>query len=256
AAYGRRVFKSIRQFVVFQLTMNLCAVGVSLIAPFIGFDTPITVMQMLWINMIMDTLASLAFAGIKVDPRDMARPPVPLSEPVLTKTLARRVAATGAYCVLLCMCFLKLPCFFAFYRAGVAESKGTARFYTAFFSLFVFSGLFGAFHARTDSPAPFSRLKGSGSFVLFIAATSACQIALLYFGGALFRTTGLTFTQLAVSLLLAATVLPVGSAIKLAERFFAAKKAKRRKRTAVYGGTDAKETKTEKIPNERVVSGA
>ena len=61
--YGRTVFKSIRKFVVFQLTMNLCAVGVSLIAPFIGVDTPVTVIQMLWINIIMDTLAGLAFAG-------------------------------------------------------------------------------------------------------------------------------------------------------------------------------------------------
>ena len=256
AAYGRRVFKSIRQFVAFQLTMNLCAVGVSLIAPFIGFDTPITVMQMLWINMIMDTLASLAFAGIKADPRDMARPPAPLSEPVLTKTLARRVAATGAYCVLLCIGFLKLPCFYAFFRAGVAESKGTARFYTAFFSLFVFSGLFGAFHARTDSPAPFSRLKGSGSFVLFIAATSACQIALLYFGGALFRTTGLTFAQLTASLLLAATVLPVGSAIKLAERLLAAKKAKRRKKASAYVAAAKEKAKTAKVPNESAAQGA
>lgn len=252
AAYGRRVFKSIRQFVVFQLTMNLCAVGVSMIAPFIGFDTPITVMQMLWINMIMDTLASLAFAGIKVDPRDMTRPPRPLSEPVLTITLARRVAATGAYCVLLCMCFLKLPAISAFFRAGVAESKGTARFYTAFFSLFVFSGLFGAFHARTDSPDPFSRLKGSGSFVLFIAATSACQIALLYFGGALFRTTGLTFLQLLFSLVLAATVLPVGAAVKLLERLFIAKKSVRKAKKAAKNGDmkPMKKTKTGKIPNE------
>lgn len=108
-SYGRQVFKSIRQFVVFQLTMNFCAVGVSLFAPFIGFDTPVTVMQMLWINMIMDTLASLAFAGIKADERDMLRPPVPLSEPVLTPVLARRVAATGLYGVLLCLAFLKSP---------------------------------------------------------------------------------------------------------------------------------------------------
>ncbi|MDD6995338.1 MAG: cation-transporting P-type ATPase [Candidatus Borkfalkiaceae bacterium] len=256
AAYGRRVFKSIRQFVVFQLTMNLCAVGVSMIAPFIGYDTPITVMQMLWINMIMDTLASLAFAGIKVDPRDMTRPPKPLSEPVLTKTLARRVAATGAYCVLLCMAFLKIPGISAFFSTGVAENKGTARFYTAFFSLFVFSGLFGAFHARTDSPDPFSRLKGSGSFVLFIAATSACQIALLYFGGTLFRTTALTFTQLAASLLLAATVLPVGSAIKFAERLLAAKKAGRRAEKAAKAAKNAAVNtnirgKTRKIRNEK-----
>ena len=216
AAYGRRVFKSIRQFVVFQLTMNLCAVGVSLLAPFIGFDTPVTVMQMLWINMIMDTLASLAFAGIRVDPQDMRRPPVPLSEPVLTKRLAGRVAATGIYCVLLCLYFLKSPEIASFFRVG--ESRGTAHFYTAFFSIFVFSGLFGAFHARTDSPNPFRRMKGGGSFVIFIALTSFCQIALLYFGGTVFRTSGLTFAELILTLALSATVLPVGALVKLAER--------------------------------------
>ena len=216
AAYGRRVFKSIRQFVVFQLTMNLCAVGVSLLAPFIGFDTPVTVMQMLWINMIMDTLASLAFAGIRVDPQDMRRPPVPLSEPVLTKRLAGRVAATGIYCVLLCLYFLKSPEIASFFRVG--ESRGTAHFYTAFFSIFVFSGLFGAFHARTDSPNPFRRMKGGGSFVIFIALTSFCQIALLYFGGTVFRTSGLTFSELILTLALSATVLPVGALVKLAER--------------------------------------
>ena len=216
AAYGRRVFKSIRQFVVFQLTMNLCAVGVSLLAPFIGFDTPVTVMQMLWINMIMDTLASLAFAGIRVDPQDMRRPPVPLSEPVLTKRLAGRVAATGIYCVLLCLYFLKSPEIASFFRTG--ESRGTAHFYTAFFSIFVFSGLFGAFHARTDSPNPFRRMKGGGSFVIFIALTSFCQIALLYFGGTVFRTSGLTFSELILTLALSATVLPVGALVKLAER--------------------------------------
>lgn len=61
--YGRTIFKSIRKFIVFQLTMNFCAVGVSIIAPFIGVESPVTVIQMLWINMIMDTLGGLAFAG-------------------------------------------------------------------------------------------------------------------------------------------------------------------------------------------------
>ena len=60
--YGRTIFKSIRKFIVFQLTMNLCAVGVSILGPVVGVDTPVTVVQMLWINMIMDTLGGLAFA--------------------------------------------------------------------------------------------------------------------------------------------------------------------------------------------------
>ena len=246
-SYGRQVFKSIRQFVVFQLTMNFCAVGVSLFAPFIGFDTPVTVMQMLWINMIMDTLASLAFAGIKADERDMLRPPVPLSEPVLTPVLARRVAATGLYGVLLCLVFLKSPKIGAFFAKNTAE--GEARFYTAFFSLFVFSGLFGAFHARTDSPDPFSHVKGGGSFFLFIAATSACQIALLYFGGTLFRTSGLTFLQLLLPLVLAATVLPFGAIVKCAERVLRKIRVKKAKKSF-------KKARNAKTRNERLVSGA
>lgn len=60
--YGRTIFKSIRKFIIFQLTVNICAVSLSIIGPFIGVDTPVTVIQMLWINMVMDTLATLAFA--------------------------------------------------------------------------------------------------------------------------------------------------------------------------------------------------
>ena len=118
--------------------------------------------------------------------------------------------------MLLCLYFLKSPEIAAFFRVG--ESRGTAHFYTAFFSIFVFSGLFGAFHARTDSPNPFRRMKGGGSFVIFIALTSFCQIALLYFGGTVFRTSGLTFSELILTLALSATVLPVGALVKLAER--------------------------------------
>ncbi len=61
--YGRTIFKSIRKFITLQLTMNLCAVGVSMICPFIGIDAPVMIVQMLWINLIMDMLGGLAFAG-------------------------------------------------------------------------------------------------------------------------------------------------------------------------------------------------
>lgn len=60
--YGRTIFKSIRKFVILQLTINFCALCLSILGPFIGVNTPITVIQMLWINMVMDTLAGLAFA--------------------------------------------------------------------------------------------------------------------------------------------------------------------------------------------------
>ena len=81
--YGRTLFLSIRKFVVFQLTMNLCAVGVSVVAPLLGVDAPVTVMQMLWINIIMDTLAGLAFAGEPASPGCMREKPKRRDEPVL-----------------------------------------------------------------------------------------------------------------------------------------------------------------------------
>ena len=61
--YGRTIFKSIRKFVIYQLTVNMCAVGLSVIAPLMGVNMPITIIQMLWINLVMDTLGGLAFSG-------------------------------------------------------------------------------------------------------------------------------------------------------------------------------------------------
>lgn len=60
--YGRTIFKSIRKFIIYQLTCNMGALFISIIGPFIGVNTPITIIQMLWINMIMDTFAGLAFS--------------------------------------------------------------------------------------------------------------------------------------------------------------------------------------------------
>lgn len=61
--YGRTIYNSICKFIVFQLTINFSAVAINFIAPFIGIDKPLTITQILWINLVMDTLAALAFGG-------------------------------------------------------------------------------------------------------------------------------------------------------------------------------------------------
>ena len=203
--YGRTIFKSIRKFVVFQLTMNLCAVGVSLIAPFIGIDTPVTVIQMLWINIIMDTLAGLAFAGEPPLKEYMEERPTRRNEPVLSRHMIRQIVFTGVYTVGLCLVFLKAPFFREFFR--YEENK--LPFYTAFFALFVFSGVFNAFNARTERINLLSHLKNNKTFVVFILIVIAVQLLLVYFGGTLFRCCGLSPKELALTLALAATVIPV-----------------------------------------------
>ena len=203
--YGRTVFKSIRKFVVFQLTMNLCAVGVSLIAPFIGVDTPVTVIQMLWINIIMDTLAGLAFAGEPALKEYMEERPTRRDEPVLSRHMIRQIACAGAYVIGICLIFLTAPLFKRIFR----YDESPLCFYTAFFALFVFSGVFNAFNARTERINLFSHLKNNKTFVLFILLVMAVQLLLIYFGGTLFRCTPLTVKELGVTLALSLTVIPL-----------------------------------------------
>jgi len=202
--YGRTIFMSIRKFLVFQLTMNLCAVGVSLVGPFIGIDTPVTVMQMLWINIIMDTLAGLAFAGEPPEKETMQKPPKPLSEPIITRKMCGQIFLTGGYTVALCLLFLKLPLTARWFPAD----NGSAFPLTAFFALFVFSGIFNSLNARTERLWLLAHLSENKAFSLVMSAVFLVQIGLIYLGGTLFRTNGLPLNDLILVMAFAFTVVP------------------------------------------------
>ena len=202
--YGRTIFMSIRKFLIFQLTMNLCAVGVSLLGPFIGIDTPVTVMQMLWINIIMDTLAGLAFAGEPPEKETMQKPPKPLSEPIITRKMCGQIFLTGGYTVALCLLFLKLPVFSRWF----SPDADSAFPLTAFFALFVFSGIFNSLGARTERLWLCAHLRENKAFVWVMTSVFFVQIALIYLGGTLFRTHGLPLDQLILVMGFAFTVVP------------------------------------------------
>lgn len=203
--YGRTIFKSIRKFIVFQLTVNLCAVIVSSIGPFLGINTPITVIQMLWINMVMDTLAGLAFSGeIPLD-EYMKEKPKRRDEGIINKYMWNQILFTGTYTAALCLLFLRLPVFHQLFRG----SDDSNYFMTAFFSLFIFASIFNSFNARTYRLNLLAHLKGNKSFIVIISFICIVQLLLIYFGGSVFRTVGLTFFELQMVILLAFSVVPV-----------------------------------------------
>ena len=212
--YGRTIFKSIRKFVIFQLTMNLCAVGISVIGPFIGVDTPVTVMQMLWINMIMDTLAGLAFAGEPPLPAYMREPPKRRDEPVLNRYMLHQILCMGLYTIVLCVAFLKLPVC----KTLLHYDTQPIYLMTAFFALFIFTGIFNSFNARTNRVNVLANLAHNPSFIVIMSAVAIIQLLLIYYGGELFRTAGLSARALRQVLLLAFTVIPVDSICKLTLR--------------------------------------
>lgn len=202
--YGRTIFKSIRKFIIFQLTMNLCAVGISIIGSFIGIDTPVTVMQMLWINIIMDTLAGLAFAGEAPLAEYMEEPPKRREEPILNRYMLNQILCTGGFTVTLCVLFLRLDLSKYLFRYNIQPIY----WMTAFFALFIFSGIFNSFNARTTRLNLLSHLRKNPSFLFIMAVVTAIQITLIYYGGNLFRTAGLTPRELLIVLCLAALVIP------------------------------------------------
>ncbi len=209
--YGRTIFKSIRKFVIFQLTMNLCAVGVSIIGPFLQIDTPVTVVQMLWINMIMDTLAGLAFAGEAPLPEYMKETPKRRDEPVLGRYMLHQIGCMGLYTIALCIAFLKLPVFYTHFGSG----EDPVYLLTGFFTLFILCGVCNSFNTRTYRLNLLAHLRKNPLFVVIMGMVVCVQIALVYHGGALFRTVPLGFSELWLVALLALTVIPVDLLRKL-----------------------------------------
>lgn len=202
--YGRTIFKSIRKFITLQLTMNFCAMAVTMICPFLGIDSPVTVVQMLWINMIMDTLGGLAFAGEPPRKDYMKESPKRRDEPILNRYMVNEIVFLGGFTVALCLYFLFSPTVRAIFRPD------TNRIYllTAFFALFIFSSVFNCFNARTDRLKLFSGLGKNRIFLLIMLAILIIQIGFVYLGGSILRTAPLSLHELAVTLAFSLAVFP------------------------------------------------
>ena len=213
--YGRTIFKSIRKFITFQLIMNLTACGVSLVGQFVGIDTPITIIQMLWINIIMDTLGGLAFAGEPPLDYYMLEPPKRRDEPIISSEMLKRIFVQGAFSLCVCVFFLTAPAFRRFYNYYYDPSA----FFTAFYALFVFLGIFNCLGARSERLWLFSNVSKNKIFIIIMLLISIIQIIMIYQGGAVFRCVPLTVKQLLFALSLAFSILPFDITRRIVEKF-------------------------------------
>ena len=203
--YGRTIFKSIRKFIIYQLTVNMCALVLSIFGSFIGVSTPITIVQMLWLNMIMDTFAGVAFSFEAPLLEYMEEPPKKKDTPIMNKYMYSEIIWTGVYCALLCILFLKLPIFKTLIRTG----ENSKYLMTAYFAMFIFMGIFNAFNARTVRINTFANLSKNKVFIGIFGFIFIAQVWIIYNGGDIFRTYGLKINELILVLCLALTVFPV-----------------------------------------------
>ena len=212
--FGRTIFKSIRKFITLQLTMNLSAVGVTVIAPLLGVDAPVTVVQMLWINLIMDTLGGLAFAGEAPLESYMEEPPKRRDEPILCRYMSATILSLAAFTVTLCLLFLKHPAIVGLFR----PARDNIYHLTAFFALFIFASVLNCFLCRTDRIKLTAGLGSNPAFLGIMAAVLATQLLFVYVGGPILRTSPLTLRELAITSLFAFSVLPAGAILRLIRR--------------------------------------
>ena len=199
--YGRTIFKSIRKFIICQLTINLCSLTVSIIGPFIGIPVPITVVQMLWINMIMDTLSGLAFSYEPALNDYMKEPPKKKSDHIINRYMISQILVTGIYSSIICIFFMKSSIINNIYTP---ISK-----LTAFFGLLIFISIFNALSARTNRLNIIANIKKNKVFIAIIGFITIVQIFIIYKGGDLFRTHGLNMKEFIIMFILSISVLPV-----------------------------------------------
>lgn len=210
--WGRSLYANIQRFLVFQLTINFVALGLAVLGPFLGVSLPLTVMQMLWVNLIMDTFAALALATEPPRAEVMTQKPRHPDAFILTPPMIRTILATGTLflVVLISLLFwtrepLSLP-------EGPDRDTEVLRRQTWLFTAFVFLQFWNLFNVRvfgTGRPL-WDRLERNLSFLLIALLIFLGQIAMVQFGGALFRTAPLAAWEWGVLIGSTALVLVLG----------------------------------------------
>ena len=189
--YGRTIYKNICKFIVFQLSINLAAVAISFIAPLLGIDKPLTITQILWVNLVMDTLAALAFGGEPALASYMEELPKRRSEAIVSKRMLEQIVFSGMMMTLVGLTFFESSWLDSLFR-NAPEHIYT---YTGFFSAFILMAVANAFNVRSDSWRLLQNIEQNTAFIKVMLLIVVVQVAMTYVGGSLLRTAPLNWQE-------------------------------------------------------------
>lgn len=205
--YGRTIYNNIQKFIKFQLTINVAAVAVCAIVPFLGMEQPLGVTHILWINLIMDGLGALALGAEPALRTYMQERPKSRTENIISRSMMGQILGAGAYITAMSLIFLQHP-FFTELFDSIGHYLSDTHL-TAYFSLFVLIAVFNGFNIRSNSLNLFVHLEENPGFVKVMGSIMAVQVVLTFVGGKMFSCTPLTIEQWGIILVLAFTIIPV-----------------------------------------------
>ncbi len=208
--YGRTMFKSIRKFLIFQLTVNVSAVLTCFIGPLLGESVMMTVIQLLLINLVMDTFIAIAYGSEPALEEYMREKPVPRSESIVNKKMYTQILISAAYITFICLAI----CFIPPVR-GLFGDVDNTYIKSAMFATFMMAITFNGFNARTEHMNPFEGLGRNKSFIYIVILIFAIQFVFVSFGGRFLSVEALTPSGWAVCVILAFLVIPIDIIRKL-----------------------------------------
>lgn len=202
--YGRTMFKSIRKFLIFQLTVNVAAVLTCFIGPLFGENVILTVIQLLLVNLAMDTLAAIAFGSEPALKEYMKDKPVPRTESIVSRKMMTEVVISAVYITFICLSILFLPAV-----RNLFGDVDITYLKSAVFATFMMAITFNGFNARTSHMNPFEHLNRNKNFLLVMLSIFALQFVFVTFGGEVLSVESLSLKSWMICLAMAFMVIPI-----------------------------------------------
>ena len=206
---SRTMAKSVGKFLIFQLTVNISTLLMNIIAPILGWTEPFSIVQILWINLIMDTLAAMAFGGEPILQRYMDDKPAKRTDNILTGFIKSAIGVSSVFITLGSILILEDI-------GGITEfvmpaSCTDPELYekTFMFAFFIYAIIFNSLNTRSDRFNLFEHIGENKRFLLVMGSIFVLQTVIIQIGGEVFSTTMLSMRALVVAMVLGFLIIPV-----------------------------------------------
>ncbi len=212
--WGRSLYRNIQRFLLFQLTINVAACVIVLLGSLIGTESPLTITQMLWVNLIMDTFAAAALASLPPNEKVMDEKPRRSGEHgdfIITRPMAYRIFGVGLAFVAI------LTGLLLYFHASDGLSPHDLSWFFSFFVMLQFWNMFNA-KAFLEGTSAFAHLSQNKSFLFVAAVILIGQILIVTFGGEMFNVEPLPLTDWAMIIGSSSLVLWIGELARLFNR--------------------------------------
>lgn len=216
---SRTMAKSVGKFLIFQLTVNISTLLMNILAPILGWTEPFSIVQILWINLIMDTLAAMAFGGEPILDRYMNDKPAKRTDNILTGFIKSAIGVSSIFITIGSLLILENVCGITDFvtPAGCADPELYKK--TFMFAFFIYAIIFNSLNTRSNRFNLFEHIGANKRFILVMGAIFVLQTVIIEVGGSVFSTTMLDVKALLMSMALGLLIIPVD----LVRKIFVAK---------------------------------